>query len=118
MTTNGEIKDIDYDKAQYNYVYAINHGLLKILSKMGISTIRSYHGAQIFEAIGLSSEFVNKYFVGTASRIEGIGVKEVAEEVLIRHKNAFNKIRKTISELEVGGQYSWRKNGEFQFIQS
>lgn len=116
MIKDGDLKDLTPEKAQYNYIYAISHGLLKILSKMGISTLQSYHGAQIFEAIGLNSELIEKYFVGTPSRIEGIGVDTVAEEVLVKHKNAFNKLRKPVSELEVGGQYSWRKGGEFHLF--
>ena len=116
MINNHDIKNINYEEAVGNYIYALEHGLLKILSKMGISTIRSYHGAQIFEAIGLNSELVNKYFVGTPSRIEGVGIETIAEEVLIRHKNAFNKIRKPIAELEMGGLYSWRKNGEYHLF--
>ncbi|URZ06391.1 glutamate synthase large subunit [Clostridium felsineum] len=112
-------KDIEVcsvDKAIDNYIYAINHGILKILSKMGISTIRSYHGAEIFEAVGLNSKLVNKYFEGTPSRIEGIGLEEVAKETLNRYKNAFNKIRKPVSVLSSGGQYAWRKNGEYHLF--
>lgn len=112
-------KDIEVEsqeKAIENYIYAINHGILKILSKMGISTLRSYHGAEIFEAVGLSSKLVSEYFEGTPSRIEGIGIDEVAKEVLNRYKNAFNKIRKPVSVLSVGGQYSWRKNGEYHLF--
>ncbi len=116
LVNQGEIEKLSYEQAIYNYNDAINHGLLKILSKMGISTLRSYHGAQIFEAIGLKSEFVDKHFTGTSSRIEGIGIETVAEEVLIRHKNAFNKIRKPISELDVGGNYAWRPDGEFHLF--
>ncbi|MDF2503159.1 MULTISPECIES: glutamate synthase large subunit [Clostridium] len=116
MVNDGEIKDLSYKKAVDNYIYAVNHGLLKILSKMGISTLMSYHGAQIFEAIGLKSDFIDKYFEGTPSRIEGIGIETVAEEVLIRHKSAFNKIRKPVSELDEGGSYAWRANGEFHLF--
>ncbi|MDP4178932.1 MAG: glutamate synthase large subunit, partial [Bacillota bacterium] len=116
MIADGDLKDITSEKAQYNYRKAICAGLLKILSKMGISTLQSYHGAQIFEAIGLNEEFINEYFKGTPSRIGGIGIETVAEEVLIRHKNAFNKIRKPVSELEVGGAYSWRKDGEYHLF--
>jgi glutamate synthase (NADPH/NADH) large chain len=116
MVKEGTIEGITAEKATANYIYALAHGLYKVLSKMGISTIQSYHGAQIFEAVGLNSEFINKYFVGTPSRIEGIGIDVVAEEVLYRHKNAFNKIRKPVSELGEGGQYSWRKNGEFHLF--
>ncbi|MBV7271384.1 glutamate synthase large subunit [Clostridium sp. PL3] len=113
MVKDKDITGVDPDKAVKNYIYAINHGLLKLLSKMGISTLQSYHGAQIFEALGLDSKFIDKYFEGTPSRIGGIGIDIVAQEVLSRHKNAFNKIRKPISELAVGGHYSWRKEGEF-----
>lgn len=116
MAKEKELNDITAEQAKENYIYAINHGLLKVLSKMGISTLQSYHGAQIFEAIGLDSEFVAKYFEGTPSRIGGIGVEVVAQEVLTRHRNAFNKIRKPISQLDVGGNYSWRKGGEFHLF--
>ncbi len=111
-----ELGDITPEKAHDNYVHAVSQGLLKILSKMGISTIQSYHGAQIFDAVGLSSELIDKYFEGTPSRIGGISLETVGEEVLIRHKNAFNKIRKPKSELEVGGHYSWRKGGEYHLF--
>ncbi|OBR91612.1 ferredoxin-dependent glutamate synthase 1 [Clostridium ragsdalei P11] len=116
MIKENDIVGVTPEEAKKNYIKAINQGILKILSKMGISTLQSYHGAQIFEAIGLDSEFVNKYFEGTSSRIGGIGIDVVAKEVLARHKNAFNKIRKPISELNVGGNYSWRKGGEFHLF--
>ncbi|MBC8060610.1 MAG: glutamate synthase large subunit [Clostridiaceae bacterium] len=116
IINEGDLEDISIEKAHENYIYAISQGLLKILSKMGISTIQSYHGAQIFDAVGLSSDLIEKYFEGTASRIGGIGVEIVAKEVLIKHKNAFNKLRKPISELDVGGIYSWRKGGEYHLF--
>jgi glutamate synthase (NADPH/NADH) large chain len=116
MVKDKDLTEVDSNKAIKNYIYAINHGLLKLLSKMGISTLQSYHGAQIFEALGLDSVFIHKYFEGTPSRIGGIGVDVVAQEVLARHKNAFNKIRKPISQLNVGGNYSWRKGGEFHLF--
>jgi len=116
MIKDKELNDVTAEEAKENYIYAINHGLLKVISKMGISTLQSYHGAQIFEAIGLDPEFVDKYFEGTPSRIGGIGVDVVSQEVLTRHKNAFNKIRKPISQLDVGGNYSWRKGGEFHLF--
>lgn len=81
----------DYDISVKKYNKAILKGLVKIISKMGISTIQSYRGAQIFEAVGINSEVINKYFTNTVSRIEGISLKEIQEEVLIRHKNAFRK---------------------------
>lgn len=112
MVNENEIEDISFEEALDNYVKANCNGLLKILSKMGICTLQSYHGAQIFEAIGLSEEFINKYFDGTPTRIGGIGIDIIAEEVLKRHKDAFNTIRKPAAELEIGGQYAWRKEGE------
>lgn len=116
MVQEKEIENITVKEAVDNYIHAICKGLLKILSKMGICTIQSYHGAQIFEALGLNQEFVNEYFEGTPSRIGGIGLEEAAKEVLIRHKQAFNKLRKPVSELEVGGLYAWRKDGEFHLF--
>ncbi|GAA0177646.1 glutamate synthase large subunit [Clostridium sediminicola] len=116
MVREGDIEEKSEEKAVKNYIKAINKGLLKILSKMGICTIQSYHGAQIFEALGLSEEVVDKYFCGTPTRIGGIGIETIAEEVLIRHKKAFDRLRKPSSELEVGGVYSWRKKGEFHLF--
>lgn len=116
MVRDGDITEADMNTAKRNYIRAVNQGILKILSKMGISSLQSYHGAQIFEAIGLNSEFVDKYFEGTPSRIGGVGIDVIASEVLSRHKNAFNKIRKPISQLDVGGNYSWRKGGEFHLF--
>jgi glutamate synthase (NADPH/NADH) large chain len=116
MIKEGDLHGLTEEKAHKNYVKALNFALLKILSKMGISTIGSYHGAQIFEAIGLNSDFINKYFIGTPSRVQGIGIDVVAKEVLMRHKSAYNKVRKPISVLEVGGQYSWRKDGEYHLF--
>ena len=77
----------DFDKAQENYIQAVNKGLLKILSKMGISTLRSYRAAQIFEAIGLSEEVVKTYFTGTPTRIGGLSLRDIGHETVIRHKS-------------------------------
>ncbi len=82
---------VDYRRAEENYVKAINKGLLKILSKMGISTLRSYRSAQIFETVGMDNDMVEKYFEGTISAIGGIGIEELAMEALIQHKEAFNR---------------------------
>ncbi len=100
------------EKAQSNFIEAINKGLLKIMSKMGISTYRSYCGAQIFEAIGLSTMLVEKYFKGTASSVEGIGIFEIAEECLLQHQKAFKSREMSIRFLAVGGEYAFRKQGE------
>ena len=116
MVEDKDLKGISKEDALKNYIKASEGGLLKIISKMGISTIGSYHGAQIFEAIGLNSEFIDKYFEGTPSRIEGIGIDTVAKEVLMRHERAYGRIRNQISALDVGGQYSWRKEGEYHLF--
>ncbi len=99
-------------KAVYNYVKAIGKGLNKVMSKMGISTYMSYCGAQIFEAIGLSRALVGKYFTGTASNVEGIGVFEVAEEAIRQHQAAFGNDPVLANSLEAGGEYAYRIRGE------
>ena len=104
--------DLSADKAIYNYVKAIGKGLSKIMSKMGVSTYMSYCGAQLFEAIGLNTESVGKYFSGTASRVEGIGVFEIAEEALRMHKAAFGDDPVLATMLDAGGEYAWRARGE------
>ncbi len=104
--------ELSSDKALYNYVKAIGKGLSKIMSKMGVSTYMSYCGAQLFEAIGLSSDTVDKYFAGTPSRVGGIGVFEIAEEAIRMHKSAFSEDPVLVSDLEAGGEYAWRARGE------
>ena len=99
-------------KAMANYIKAVGKGLLKVMSKMGISTYMSYCGAQIFEAIGLSSVFINKYFAGTPTKVEGIGVFEVAEEALRTHRAAFGNDPVLATALEAGGEYAYRVRGE------
>ena len=105
-------KDLSADKAIYNYVKAVGKGLSKIMSKMGVSTYMSYCGAQLFEAIGLNKDMVGKYFRGTATQVEGIGVFEVAEEALRNHRAAFGNDPLLDSMLETGGEYAWRTRGE------
>jgi glutamate synthase (NADPH/NADH) large chain len=100
------------DKAIYNYTKAIGKGLSKIMSKMGVSTYMSYCGAQLFEAIGLQKDFVDKYFRGTASQVGGIGVFEVAEEALRMHLAAFGNDPVLATMLDAGGEYAWRTRGE------
>jgi glutamate synthase (NADPH/NADH) large chain len=112
MCKKGEIP-LDYKTARQNYIKAIDNGLLKIMSKMGISTLRSYHGSQIFEAIGLSNEIVEKYFNGTPSNIGGIGLEEIAEEALIPHREAFRLAPVKEVYPKTVGIYHWRKDGNF-----
>ncbi|RZS53055.1 glutamate synthase-related protein [Sphaerotilus mobilis] len=100
------------DKAIYNYVKAIGKGLSKIMSKMGISTYMSYCGAQIFEAIGLNRDLIEKYFRGTPTQVEGIGVFEVAEEAIRNHRAAFGDDPVLATMLDAGGEYAWRARGE------
>ena len=104
--------DLSADKAVKNYIKAIGKGLQKIMSKMGISTYMSYTGAQIFEAIGLNRELIDKYFNGTASNVEGIGVFEVAEEALRMHRSAFGGDPVLANMLDTGGEYAYRIRGE------
>ncbi|MCB9929509.1 MAG: glutamate synthase large subunit [Alphaproteobacteria bacterium] len=101
------------DKAYYNYVKALNKGLLKVISKMGISTYQSYCGAQIFDAVGLATPFVDKYFTGTATTVEGIGLEEVARETVQRHIRAFGDDPTLLTMLDVGGEYAFRFRGEY-----
>ena len=104
--------DLSADKAIYNYIKAVGKGLSKIMSKMGVSTYMSYCGAQLFEAIGLNSATIAKYFTGTASRVEGIGVFEIAEEAIRMHKSAFSDDPVLETMLDAGGEYAWRARGE------
>ena len=103
---------IDDKEALKHYIKAIGKGLLKVMSKMGISTYQSYCGAQIFDAVGLKAEFVSTYFTGTATRIEGIGLEEVAEETAQRHRDAFGNSPVYEDSLDVGGEYKFRVRGE------
>src|SRR6185436_3210517 len=88
-------------------------GILKVMTKMGISTLQSDRGAQIFEAIGLNREFIDAYFAGTASRIEGVGVEAIAAECASRHQHAYEIAPEMDGDLDPGGQYQWRRRGEF-----
>jgi glutamate synthase (NADPH/NADH) large chain len=104
--------ELDSDEVQKRYIKAIGKGLLKVMSKMGISTYQSYCGAQIFDAVGLSSKFVDSYFTGTATTIEGIGLKEVAEETVRWHRDAYGDAPIYRNSLDVGGDYAFRIRGE------
>ncbi|PSU31936.1 glutamate synthase large subunit [Photobacterium lutimaris] len=95
-----------------NYRKGVNGGLLKIFSKMGISTLQSYHGAQIFEALGISKSVVDKYFTGTVSRIQGLTIDDIAREVLVRHRLGYPTREVPIQMLDVGGVYQWKQRGE------
>jgi glutamate synthase domain-containing protein 2/glutamate synthase domain-containing protein 1/glutamate synthase domain-containing protein 3 len=116
MIGEGLLTGTDHAKAVKHYVKALNKGVVKVMSKMGISTVQSYRGAQIFEAIGLAKEFVDQYFTWTASRVGGIGIDVVAQETALRHHRAYPDRPAGAPELEWGGQYQWRRDGEFHMI--
>ncbi|MDA3845856.1 MAG: glutamate synthase-related protein, partial [Vallitaleaceae bacterium] len=106
------LDDIDYKKAAYNLVKALTTGIVKVMSKLGISTLLSYQGAQIFEAVGISKEVITTYFTGTPSRLNGMALNDIAMEVIIRHKKTYNIFRQNYL-LEEGGEYRYRSNGEY-----
>ena len=114
LAERGELNGTKPDYAVYNFIKANEKGVLKVMSKMGISTVQSYRGAQIFEAIGLNDDLVDPYFTRTPSRIQGIGLDIVEEETLQRHRSAFDDpFVPGMQELDMGGQYQWRRHGEF-----
>jgi glutamate synthase domain-containing protein 2/glutamate synthase domain-containing protein 1/glutamate synthase domain-containing protein 3 len=102
--------------AEKNFIKAINKGLLKTFSKMGISTLQSYRGAQVFEAVGLNKSLVDSYFSGTASRIEGVGLEVLAREAEMKHDYAFQPLTESETDLVVGGQYQYREGGEYHLL--
>jgi len=112
MVHQGILKDIDPDTAVEQYLKAANKGLLKVMTKMGISTVHSYRGAQIFEAIGLNPDVIDRYFTWTASRIGGVGLDVIARESALRHHQAYEVPPALDGELDAGGQYQWRRRGE------
>ncbi|HWW87576.1 MAG TPA: glutamate synthase large subunit, partial [Vicinamibacterales bacterium] len=132
MMRQGLLVGITHERAVVNYIHALNKGILKVMSKMGISTLQSYCGAQIFEAIGLDGTFVDRYFTWTASRIGGVGMDVIAEEVTRRHHRGFgdqlalrfpwggqaaagaNQAR--TADLDWGGEYQWRREGEYHLF--
>lgn len=116
MVRQGLLEGMDAKTARKNYIKAAVKGVVKVISKMGISTIQSYCGAQIFEAVGLSEELVNKYFTWTPSRVGGIGLDEIAREVRERHRKAFPRRTFHIRTLDSGGYYQWRRDGEFHLL--
>jgi glutamate synthase (ferredoxin) len=112
MIHEGLLTNVDYKTACKNYVKAATKGVIKVASKIGISTIQSYRGAQIFEAIGLNQSVIDKYFSWTASRIEGADLEVIAKEAIVRHSHAFPDRPANGHTLDAGGEYQWRKEGE------
>src|SRR5260370_1354301 len=99
-----------------NYIKAVGKGVMKVMSKMGISTVQSYCGAQIFEAIGLNRDVVDRYFTWTASRISGVGLDVIAEEAIARHRRAYPERPLNDHVLDAGGQYQYRRDGEYHLF--
>ena len=116
LIRQGLLTGVTHDQAVQRYIKALNKGVLKVMSKMGISTLQSYCGAQIFEAVGLDRDFVDQYFTDTASRLGGAGVVTISEEVRQRHARAFGRRRSGPDELESGGEYQWRRDGELHLF--
>ena len=116
LINQGMLTEITYQQAAKNYTKAVVKGIVKVMSKMGISTVVSYFGSQIFEAVGLNDKFISKYFTGTASRIGGIGIAEVSREAAMRHAAAFADRSVNGHSLSNGGQYQWREDGEYHLF--
>jgi len=113
LAREGYYVDVEPEQAVRNLVKALGKGVLKVMSKMGVSTVASYTGAQIFECVGLSAEVVDRYFTGTVSKLGGIGIEEIAREVKMRHDLAYpvGGIQAHHRELAIGGEYQWRRDG-------
>ena len=116
LAQQGRLGEVKFDAALKQYKKAINKGLLKVFSKMGISTLQSYRGAQCFEAIGLNRALVDRYFTGTASRLQGVGLEVLAREAKAKHEHAFRPRRESETDLEAGGSYQYRVNGEYHLL--
>ena len=112
MVREGLLPGLTDEQSTFNYIKALNKGILKVMSKMGISTVQSYCGAQIFEAVGLAQEFVDRCFTWTSSRIGGVGIDVIAEEAALRHARAFPKRPIGAPGIDPGGEYQWRRDGE------
>ena len=116
LILDGTLGELDVPAAVRHYIRACTKGVLKVMSKMGISTLQSYRGAQIFEAVGLNREFVDRYFTWTASRLGGIGIETVAAEVIRRHGHAYPERGRDDDQLDSGGEYQWRRDGEYHLF--
>src|SRR5690606_33033059 len=113
MKENGKLEtSLEYKYLSKNYIKAVCSGLLKIFSKMGISTLQSYQGSQIFEILGINQEVVDRYFTGAVTRIGGLGLDEIAKETLYKHYNGFGDSKPEVEMLPEGGIYQWKRRGE------
>ncbi|HVB26732.1 MAG TPA: glutamate synthase large subunit, partial [Mycobacteriales bacterium] len=116
LVRDGRLPGLDERTAVHNYIKALGKGVLKVMSKMGISTVASYRGAQVFEAIGLARDLVEEYFTSTTSRLDGVGLDELAEEAASRHRLAHPRVPARHRELAIGGEYQWRREGELHLF--
>jgi glutamate synthase (ferredoxin) len=116
LIRHGQLTNVDHEHAVKNFIKAANKGVVKVMTKMGISTVQSYCGAQIFEAIGLNKDVVDRYFTGTASRISGIGLDVIFQDIKARHDRAFPKRPVNGHTLDVGGHYQYRREGEYHLF--
>jgi glutamate synthase (NADPH/NADH) large chain len=116
LVRNGVVTDVEPNQAVTRFIKALGKGVLKVMSKMGVSTVASYTGAQIFEALGLGQDLVDEYFTGTTSRLGGIGLDEIAAEVAARHRHAYPRVPHKHRTLSVGGEYQWRREGEIHLF--
>ena len=116
MIAEGQLTDIGYKDAVKGYIKSATKGVVKVMAKMGISTIKSYRGAQIFEAIGIKQKVVDRYFTWTETRVEGVGLDVIAREALMRHRAAFPEIPVDNRTLDVGGHFQWRQDGEYHLF--
>ncbi len=116
LAQRGRLGGATFETALKHYKKSINKGLLKVFSKMGISTLQSYRGAQVFEAIGLNKSMVDQYFTGTASRLEGVGLDVLAREAAMKHEHAYRRTTESETELQIGGDYQYRIGGEYHLI--
>ena len=116
MVNEGQLAADDFEAAVRAYIKACTKGVLKVMSKMGISTLQSYRGAQIFEAVGLDKAFVDRYFTWTASRVGGIGIDTVADETVRRHRQGYPQRGTLDGQLDTGGEYQWRRDGEYHLF--
>ncbi len=116
MIVDGLLPNVDHKTACKNFAKAATKGVVKVMSKMGVSAVQSYHGAQLFEAVGLRQDIIDEHFTWTASRVGGVGMEVVAREVLLRHQAAFPDRPVAAQALPPGGQYQWRANGEYHLF--
>ncbi|MGH9880983.1 MAG: glutamate synthase central domain-containing protein, partial [Pyrinomonadaceae bacterium] len=116
MIARGLLTGVNADQAIKNFIRGVSKGVVKVISKMGISTIQSYCGAQVFEAIGLKEDFVDRFFTWTPSRVGGVGLDVIAEEVKLRHKQSFPDRETQAHTLSEGGEYQWRREGEYHLF--